>query len=125
MKVIIFDLDLTLIDEDLKPFPDVKTIIRKLSTKYKLAIASYNDEAEYILKQHDLLKYFDIVVGIYYFTKDIHFSTIKKHFNIDYSDMCFFDDLEENIELAKSLGISSYLVDYQIGVTLTDISRLI
>lgn len=125
MKVIIFDLDFTLIDEEFKPFPEVKSIIEKLSKKYKLAIASYNSKAKYILERNDLLKYFDIIVSFIHFTKSIHFSTIRKHFNIDYSEISFFDDDNKNIELAKSLGISSYLVNYQTGVRLEDIEKLI
>jgi HAD superfamily hydrolase (TIGR01509 family) len=124
MSVVVFDLDFTLVDDEPRLFPNVRNIIEKLSLKYKLAIASYNSKAKYILARYDLVKYFDIIVSLQHFTKQIHFTTIKKHFNIEYSDMIFFDDDIKNIELAKTLGIKSTLVDYQTGVTLNDIKDL-
>lgn len=124
MSVVVFDLDFTLVDDQPRLFPNVRNIIEKLSLKYKLAIASYNSKAKYILSRYDLVKYFDIIVSLQHFTKQIHFTTIKKHFNIEYSDMIFFDDDIKNIELAKTLGIKSTLVDHQTGVTLNDIKDL-
>jgi magnesium-dependent phosphatase 1 len=49
--------------------------------------------------------------------KTKHFTALRQVTGVDFSQMIFFDDLEENIHFAERLGITSVLLRHWIGLT--------
>jgi len=49
--------------------------------------------------------------------KTKHFTALRQVSGVDFSQMIFFDDLEENIHFAERLGITSVLLRHRIGLT--------
>ena len=139
MKLFVFDLDFTLWDaggtwcdatnppyywsngalldqsnNEIELYPDVILVLEELKkNNRKIAAASRTFEpswAQDLLHLFDIDKYFDLK-EIYPSSKIQHFSKIKNHFGIDYSDMVFFDDEHRNIHEVGKLGVEAVFVD--------------
>jgi len=123
-KMIIFDLDDTLIQEG---FPitepiicdDTMKILQYLRTKnVKTVLATHNYSADYILEKLDLTKYFDLVLAYHDYTdKASHLWNALRKFNLNPSDVVFYDDIIENIQAVCKQGACGILVNYVTGVT--------
>ena len=128
IKVIIFDLDDVLIHEGFNPYIVCNDTLKVLNylkdKKYKLAIASHNNDTKEILEKTFLLDYFDYIQGFDSLDKYEHLSNIKEYFGVNFDECCLFDDLESNILLAKKLNITGFLVNYIKGITMNDIDFL-
>jgi FMN phosphatase YigB (HAD superfamily) len=133
VKLIVFDFDDTITYHDIYYpfqvrfylFEDTIPILEYLKNKgYLLAIASFNSICENILKEFNLDSYFITIQGKHISSKKELFYNIKNITNIDYHEWYFFDDNIDNILLAKSFGIISYLVNPTTGITLNEIKNL-
>ncbi|XP_034179923.1 magnesium-dependent phosphatase 1 isoform X2 [Osmia lignaria lignaria] len=134
-KLLVFDLDYTLwpfwVDTHVTPpfrkkgndvvdahgqliryYKDVPEILKSLSAKYELGVASRTSEiqgAKQLLNLFNWDKYFKYK-EIYPGSKVTHFSKIQKASGIDYKDMMFFDDEQRNIVDVSKLGVKCILV---------------
>ncbi|KAJ8302900.1 hypothetical protein KUTeg_019296 [Tegillarca granosa] len=125
-KLIIFDLDYTLwpfcvdrkinieppfsktpagkvfdaCSREVKPFPDVDTILRRLSYQgYRLGVVSEalkKEPLKSLINCFEWEKYFDHC-EIYPGSKIQHFLKIKKDSGVDFNDMMFFDDERDHL----------------------------
>jgi len=138
MKLFVFDLDFTLWDaggtwcdatnppyywsdgvlldqsnSEMELYPDVIPVLEELKrNNRKIAAASRTFEpswAQDLLHLFDIDKYFDLK-EIYPSSKIQHFSKIKKHFRMAYSEMVFFDDEHRNIHEVRKLGVEAVFV---------------
>lgn len=104
---------------EVKANEELVEIARKLQNKgHKLIIMSNNfrERAEYYAKTFKFLD--ELFEKVYYswqtgFVKpDVRaFKQIFDDFKLQPSDCIYFDDSEKNVQLAKSLGIESYIFD--------------
>lgn len=146
MKIFVFDLDFTIWDAGgtwcdathppyhwenkmlfdsqgahIKLYDDVLGILEQLKENNKyIAVASRTyrpDWARELLHLFDIDKYFDLK-EIYPESKINHFNKIKKHFNITYSEMVFFDDEYRNIHEVGNLGVKTVYVKNGINLSL-------
>jgi HAD superfamily phosphatase (TIGR01681 family) len=133
IKLIVFDLDDTLIHEGfaLEKVGEgiicgetVKVLDYLKSKGYKMAIASHNHRAKYYLEYLKLIQYFDYIYGKDGNDKLEHFNGILTESNIPYENWFFFDDLQINIDHAQKLGIKGKLVDWKNGITMSDLDGL-
>lgn len=142
IKLIIFDLDNTLVDA-LGPFEEVENILKYIKSKnIKLAIASYNPEPETVLKHYGLINYFDTIEGdikvkdengkfIYDRNKFRHISNIlryykNKNLKLKSNEILFYDDLTSNTDyVEKKFGIKSIWVEPEIGIQMEQVTDII
>ena len=101
-----------------KAYPDVQEILKKLSKRYKLAIAT-NKPDEFvkpILKKLSLDSYFDFIIGSCDKVKNkpdpSMLMYITKKLNIDKKDTLMIGDSLNDILSAKNANIDSILVSY-------------
>jgi HAD superfamily phosphatase (TIGR01681 family) len=120
IKLIIFDLDDTLI----KTYNDyifmchsVEPILQYLKSKnIKIGLASYNANAGRILKNINLIKYFDVIkyeTWTNYYDLDFKRNMLKNIINytqIPHHEVLFLDDNARCLYTAESLGINTSLV---------------
>lgn len=128
MSIFIFDLDDVLIHEGFDhPIlcNDTIKVLNTIRNKGKLAIASHNDHGLEILKILGIFELFSYIQAYNDRSKLQHFINIIKHFDVNYADCVLFDDLIENINLAKELGMKTILVNHTTGITIDDISEFI
>lgn len=105
-----------------KPNAEVVSILRELRTSYQLALLS-NAESTYLrgeLAEHDLEKYFDLIVissevGMAKPEPEI-FAHILGKLDLDASEVIFVDDNSGHIDSARMAGIN--------GVVFTDAQSL-
>lgn len=118
----IFDLDDTLIlryDHDNIDYnKQMKEMLKNLAMDgKKLALASYNDNAECYLQDMGVLRYFDITIGEYpygknYKRKDAMINEILEFTGCQKEDAIFYDDNVHNIALISNMGIEVYYVKH-------------
>lgn len=101
------------LDESAKVDQDVVNIIKKLRTSYKTALLSNAPSAviREILAEHDLEKYFDVIivsseVGYVKPSPEIFMLTLEK-LGLTASEAIFIDDNEKHTDAAEVLGIQS------------------
>ena len=89
--------------------------LRKKGIKCYLATDQEKYRGEYIKKNLDLEKHLD---GFFYSheigyskSEKEFFETILKKLNLETNEIAFCDDEQKNIEIAKELGISAFLID--------------
>lgn len=103
-------------------FPDVIQELEKLSKTYKLILLSDNwpSVIEY-MRSFGIEQYFDkIYVSSICETKKKNgtfFDVMLKDYNITDTNAVFIDDHEENLDVAKSKGITGILIDRSNKVT--------
>ncbi|MFO7797977.1 MAG: HAD family hydrolase [Promethearchaeia archaeon] len=83
----------------------------------KLAILSLNSRntIKKSLKQEDILKYFDFIVG----REDVRrwkpepegLIIIKDHFNVETDEMLFIGDMKKDLLTGTNAGVKAYLID--------------
>jgi len=119
IKLVIFDLDDTLIREDCcaRVFQETKMILDYLSSKYILAIASYNRYADWFLESNNILHYFDTVISYNSESKQGHMEQLLDKYDINKNECIFFDNDINNINDINDYGIKSLLVDEETGIT--------
>ena len=151
MKVFVFDLDFTiwnagdtwcsetdppyswdkgkLFDQSgrwIRFYPEVQDILETLKSRgILIAIASRTNEpvkAIQLLQLFGIEKYFDIK-EIYPGSKITHLKRIREQVQCPFDQIVFFDDEERNIEDAKSLGITSILIND--GITLKRVEEFL
>lgn len=111
----------------MEPYPESLAILEHWSKKCDIAVASrtsYPQGAESLLNLFGFdkyIKYREIYPGC----KNTHFARLHKDSAIDFSEMLFFDDESRNIRDIRKLGVESYLVDSDIGVTKKIIEDLV
>lgn len=122
-KIAILDLDGTLwnfhsgytpykSEKELKGllFPEVEECLELMKLEnIPIAIASASPRKDFCVDYLQILFpeiKFDFIC-IQNTSKKVHFQKIKEHFEIDYSQMYFFDDQENFLIEARSLGINS------------------
>ncbi|XP_044253642.1 magnesium-dependent phosphatase 1-like [Tribolium madens] len=146
-KILVFDLDYTLwpfwVDTHVIPpfrktndgcvidqfgskiqyYNDVPELLQELYLEgYILAVASRTSEVEGARQLLDLFgwtKYFshlEIFTGV----KTKHITRIKNKFDVEYSEMIFFDDESRNIRDVSKLGVLSILVNNGISRKVVD-----
>ena len=130
-KLVIFDLDDTLIHEgfdEKKPrlCAETQNVLDYLLEKgYTLAIASHNRRALEILKKIQLHEHFSVICGYVpdCVTKNPHIDEILGALPGVFSrtSIVLFDDLQSNVSAAKEHGIEARLVNWKTGVTLADV----
>ena len=125
IKLVIFDLDKTLIDDEQKLYEDsLKTIKFLHSKNIKIAIASYNGSAKYILRKLNMIDYFDSVYCVNWqllkFIDHKHnmLSTIIKDYEIKPQNILFIDDMELNIKTAKNMNILTHHINSNYRILL-------
>jgi len=128
-KIIVFDLDQTLIDGTI--YKDVIDILDRLKKSgYLLSIASFNRCARILCDRYDITKYFDIICGYSDFDKISHFNTIVQYYkfrqvDFKHEEIIFFDDQYMNFVLLKPVfNVKCYLINPDVGLTLKDVEWL-
>ena len=120
IKMIIFDLDDTLIkthNDYIFMCYSVEPILKYLKSKnIKIGLASYNANAARILKNINLIEYFDVIKyetwKNYYdldFKKNMLINIIN-HTQIPHDEILFLDDNVRCLYTAECLGINTSLV---------------
>jgi predicted phosphatase len=120
-KLVIFDMDQTLIDETL--YLDAEYIIKHFNKfNINMSIASFNKHAQWFCDRYDISKYFDIICGYYNTGKLNHIKKIKEFYNangyeIYDRDIIFFDDDIINIsEVRNNSSITCVKINPKIGI---------
>lgn len=115
-KLIVFDLDYTLVTPDGALYKNVKRMLEDIKKAgIKIALASYNKDGESILKKNKIRTYFDIVLcESWWSVHDLDFklgmlSNILQTSTLQPFDVIFYDDHPKNIETASKLGIKAFL----------------
>jgi predicted phosphatase len=125
IKVIIFDLDQTLINETI--CKETENVLQKLhEQQYNMAIASYNLCAKWFCDRYDISQYFGIIHTGPGPTKISHIKNIMHHYHVIPSEIVFFDDKRKNCNIIQqNLNITSIQVDKHCGIRLCDITWLL
>jgi FMN phosphatase YigB (HAD superfamily) len=138
LKLVIFDLDDTLHFYDLTQMPaHVKDILNFFKRHHvPIAMASLNLHAYEYLCYYNVQKYFKAVearkcksqIRTYedyreYIrpTKKYMLRRLLKKFSCTPQEVLFFDDIVENIQIAKSMGINSVHVDDRFCIRWKDV----
>lgn len=127
MKLVVFDLDDTLIDGSLcnRVLPESIMVLEFFKKRgIMMAIASDNSDARWFLKKNNLCKYFVSVEAFRADDKVPHIKRILESTGIHKNDCIFIDDCPENIRGSTLFGITSLLVNHKTGVTLLDVLGL-
>lgn len=145
LKLVIFDLDDTLIHGPFGFWNDTPELYSKLSYyarhilhylklhNVKLGLATHNSVSSRFTQHHGIHGYFEY----HYFTsfqmkactnpnqlkKNWMFESIKWNSNVRYSEILLFDDLQQNIDDAAVYGIRGIKVDPQEGVAPDDLLK--
>ena len=125
-SVVIFDLDKTLYndnDNDIVLGNDVISILNLCKLKkMKIALASLNINASFVLEKFDIYHYFDCIQvknwKLYGKDKTDLFHNISKQLNIPFENMLFFDDNNKHIIEARRLNIKTITVDESYLLTM-------
>lgn len=129
IKLVIFDLDKTLINETL--CDETEKVLQQLKEKkYMMAIASYNKYAKWFCDRYDISKFFDVICAKRDLNKASHIQSIINFYftcgiKIQPYEIMFFDDKHSNCNFIQQFGIISHLVDKKHGIRLSDIKLLI
>lgn len=132
IEVVVFDLDDTLVHEGFHDeYPilcdDTLQVLDLLKGKnIKMAIATHNDNAEIMLKNSGIYDYFAVVQAYCDYTdKRSHMRKISESLNVKLENMAFFDDLPENIEAVRRLGVLAIQVSHISGITLAKVGEIL
>lgn len=124
LKVIVFDFDNTLkLHEANKTYRDLyetnlRASLKKLSKKYKLAIASNSifpivkDE----LIKMEILEYFTKIIVNPEISKTKMLKELLQFFQVETNEILFYDDDADNIDEAKNLKINTICVSKRQGI---------
>jgi len=127
MKLVVFDLDDTLIDGSCcdKVLKDTLAVLDYLKKNHVLmAIASDNADALWYLKKNKLEGYFVAVEAFRAQDKTPHLIRILRETGILKSECLLVDDCPENVASCNTFGVKSMLVDHTVGVTFSDIQEI-
>ena len=119
-KLVIFDLDLTLVSECGELYDNVHAMLKDIKAKdIRIALASYNSYGESLLARTGIRQYFDLVVCERWQsdTIDYKFTMLKKILQdtkVEPCDVVFYDDNIKNIKNGKELGITSVYITNDI-----------
>jgi len=119
-KLVIFDLDLTLVSESGELYDNVDAMLKDIKAKdIIIALASYNFYGERLLTRKGIRQYFDVVVCEDWQsdTIDYKFTMLKKILqdtNVEPCDVVFYDDNIKNIKNGEELGIKSVYIKNDI-----------
>lgn len=128
-KLVIFDLDRTLHDDDYILGDDIIDILKDLKMKnIKIALASLNSTADHHLYNHGIEKYFDVVAFKNWRYSGSHktdlFEYIWNKLNTNNNGTLFndtntllFDDSLDAITQAQKLQMKTIHVDYKSLLT--------
>jgi FMN phosphatase YigB (HAD superfamily) len=119
-QLIIFDFDDCI--DSLVESSEGKVVFSELVKKYKIGLASYNYEADYLLKKHRVYSYFSEVIAtvhpsraslnrpVVFQSKTQMIEAILGKLNICPEKAIFFDDQERNCVDVRKAGVKSILV---------------
>ena len=135
-KVVIFDLDDTLIHEGFSAenTPLCKDTLKVLDylkhREYKLAIASHNDNSLLYLQSVKICHYFDFVSGEDHYnnlkpSKIANLSAVLDYFDVKSGNCYYFDDVEAHVLEAKELGMNAYSVDWMVGISYEQVCEIL
>jgi len=104
------------------PFPGVVSALQHLKRDYTLACLSNTNVLHWthLKTMLDLEGVFDHcfashLIGVAKPAPESYFIPLKS-MGVNANDIVFFDDTKENVNAARKLGITSYLVDHKQGV---------
>jgi magnesium-dependent phosphatase-1 len=104
-------------------FPEVQEILAEFhAAGVKIAFASRNQgysRCRQLLEAFDLWSYAEVLLAMSSGSsnnKDPHFKILTGTTGIEYKDMLFVDDLPQNIDGARKLGVVSVLCDHMKGL---------
>lgn len=100
-------------------YPETLKVLEHWSKKCEIAVASrttYPQGAESLLKLFGMDKYIKYK-EIYPGCKLTHFKRLKDRSGFEYNEMLFFDDEFRNIRDLRGVGVESYHVNPDVGVT--------
>jgi phosphoglycolate phosphatase-like HAD superfamily hydrolase len=125
IKVVIFDLDQTLINETI--CKETENVLQKLKeNQYKMAIATYNSRAKWFCDRYGITQYFGVIQANPASNKIMHIKNIMNHYSVIPSEIVFFDDKIRNCQIIqKNLNISSFKVDKRCGIRMCDVEWLL
>ena len=117
IKLVIFDLDETLIEKFGGLYDDTIPILEFLKqNNICIALASYNQYADAYLCESNIIDFFDYVYFESWYEKlDYKYdmlTTILEKTKIPPNQVLFVDDWEKNIQVAQGLGIRTHLVEH-------------
>ena len=127
-KLIIFDLDDTLIDGSVcdKLFVDTLKVLGFLKDRgCKMIIASHNHDADWYLRKNNISHFFDEIKVCSSDNKVPEVEATIKEQKVRKEETLFVDDLEEIVTDVRKAGVPSLLVNYEIGVTLVQIQKIL
>lgn len=142
LKLVVFDLDDTLHFSDINMMPkhviDILTYFHRKGIP--IALASLNTDAPRYLVYYNVSRFFEAVewrvpidesgtatnehqVEFMSMRKNKMFERLMTHFNVNPSEVLFFDDLWFNIADIESMGVNCVLVDKDVCVRWRDVYR--
>lgn len=105
----------------LTPYPEVDRVLTEIhASGIPVAAASRTVSAKGASSLIELFgwkKYFKYI-ELYPGTKLEHFQQLKKDSKVDYHEMLFFDNDQENIDEISKIGVTCILVNARIGMTI-------
>lgn len=122
IKVVIFDLDQTLINETI--CQETEIVLQTLKKhQISMSVASFNVHAKWFCDRYDISKYFDVITANFASDKISHITSIMNFYNITNPlEIVFFDDKQKNCEIVqKILQIPSFKVNRHHGIRLCDV----
>ena len=125
-KIVVFDLDQTLVNETL--CHDTENVLKILKKSgYHLSIASFNKHATWFCDRYNISQYFDLICCDVMRTKVNHINKILNYYNTNNikcteKEIVFFDDKKKNF---VHLGAKCCLVNKRTGIKLDDVSWLL
>lgn len=104
-----------LIKQDIRLIPGIEELLAKLSTKYKIALATNEGKVftKYKVEGSGIMQYLSKVIASYLLREvkpsPLFFKKMLGILDIKSDECIFIDDTQENIDAAKALGIKSFL----------------
>ena len=138
LKLVVFDLDETLHFHSLLYLPYHVRYILQFFRKHNvpIALASMNTSAIYYLRLYKIIRYFSAVEARkppsqvsswtehqenVYLTKKYMFKRLMTKFHCAPNEILFFDDMNGNVEVARSMGLHAVKVDGDLCIRWKDI----
>ena len=120
------DLDRTLVDDNLVPFPGVVEILQFLSDRnYPMAVVSYNLNVEVIIPQLGWDSFFRKVICDRTRSKAQIIKDISPELELRAGDAILVDDLLENVSVCLDNGIHAIQVNPYIGFQMNEATALV
>jgi len=129
LQIIVFDLDDTLMDRNINQLgKDIIFILQICKNHNKcILLITYNEEAEYFLKFHNIYDYFD---SVYIMDKQLPnkndaFPKILTQYKVEPSNILFIDNCYHHIKEANLINIPSFQINGKKLITISSFINIL